>query len=694
MSAFFLPGHLALGWLCSPWPARPYGTDLRGARHNHTMLSTLSPVPAGERFRRFVSPSLGLLALFALALLLLVAPPARAADDFLEPEKAFVLSAAAADERSVEVRFDIQPGYYMYREHFRFEVAGGTLGDPVLPAGKVKFDETFQKNVETYRGALSLRLPVSAANGPIRISVTSQGCADAGLCYPPMTGVVEASLRGFGGDGQVRVRTGEDAQATAPGGKLSALVDAAPAVASSGPAGSVSPEPSSPRPDAAPSGSTATFEGLASDSSAISRVLQGGSWWTVIGAFALMGLLLSFTPCVLPMLPILSSIIAGGGPVSRRRGLMLAAVYSLGMSLVYTGLGIAAGLAGEGLAGALQQPWVLALFALLLAGFSLAMFDVFELRLPAAVATRLDGASRSLPGGQMIGVFLMGGLSAAIVSPCVTAPLAGALLFLGQTGDVKLAGSALFAMAWGMSVPLLLLGASAGTWLPRSGAWMHAVKRFFGLLLLGVALWIAQPILPPAVALALWGALLLVAGFMLRPFDPHPHSGAPRVWLQRAAGVASLAFGVMQLAGAASGGGDPLQPLRHFVLAGSAAPQRSVSLPFQTVNSVQDLDQAVRAAGRPVMLDFYADWCVSCKEMERFTFSDPGVQQRLSGALLLKADVTANTPDQRELLKRFRLFGPPGTIFFDRDGRELDGVRVIGFQSAGDFAKTLSAAGL
>lgn len=616
-------------------------------------------------------------AVLALAACLLL--PAARAEDFLEPEKAFVFSARAVAPQEVELRFDVSPGYYMYREPFRFVANGASLGEAVLPPGKVKFDETFQKEVETYRGQVLIQLPVTAASAPFELQVTSQGCADAGLCYPPMTSAVKVSLSGFGGDGQVQVLAADGALGTASSG----AVDASPA---------------------APQGSAATaatvgaggLGGLAQDSSAIQRVLEDGSWWTVVGAFALMGLLLSFTPCVLPMLPILSSIIAGGGPVSRGRGLLLAAVYALGMSMVYTALGVAAGLAGEGMAAALQQPWVLALFASLLAVFSLAMFDVFELRLPAGLASRLDGVSRRLPGGRLLGVFLMGGLSAAIVSPCVTAPLAGALLFLGQTGDVRLAGSALFAMAWGMSVPLLLLGVSAGRWLPRSGAWMHAVKRFFGLLLLGVALWIVQPILPAAAALALWGALLLVSGFMLRPFDPNPHSGAPRVWLQRAAGVACLAFGVMQLAGAASGGSDPLQPLGHFArgAGGAAGGPATAALPFRPVNSVAELDAAVRTAGRPVMLDFYADWCVSCKEMERFTFSDASVQQRLSGALLLKADVTANTPEQRELLKRFRLFGPPGTIFFDAQGSELTGVRVIGFQSAADFGKTLSAAGL
>jgi thiol:disulfide interchange protein DsbD len=295
----------------------------------------------------------------------------------------------------------------------------------------------------------------------------------------------------------------------------------------------------------------------------------------------------------------------------------------------------------------------------------------------------------------LAGVFLMGGLSALIVSPCVTAPLAGALLFLSQTRDVTLAGSALFALAVGMSTPLLLLGASAGAWLPRSGAWMHIVKRFFGLVLLAVALWVVQPVLPPAVALGLWGALLLVSGFMLRPFDPNPHSGAPRVWLQRALGVAALAWGVMLLGGAASGGRDPLQPLAHLANAAGPSYERAENgLDFVKVTSVTELDARLQQAGRPVMLDFYADWCVSCKEMERFTFSDPAIRARLSKVLLLKADVTANSPDDVALLKRFQLFGPPGTIFFDSRGQELRDVRVIGFQNAEKFGATLASAGI
>jgi thioredoxin:protein disulfide reductase len=619
--------------------------------------------------RAFARCSRWLALLLGLSSLLLLPTVARAATDFLEPEQAFVLSAQASGDKAVTLHFEIAPGYYLYRKAFRFEADGVDLGSVALPAGKVKYDETFQEDVETYRERLDIVVPVAQAPSAFELRVVAQGCADAGLCYPPMTTPLKVSLLGWGGDGSVSGAPGASAAAGSGAKRPGALFESAPAAQAPG------------------AGEAAT--------STVERILQGGSWWTTVGAFWVMGLLLSFTPCVLPMLPILSSIIAGGGPVSRWRGLGLAATYALGMSLVYTALGVAAGLAGEGLAAALQQPWVLILFGLMLVALSLSMFDVYELQLPQAWSSRLDGMSRGLPGGRALGVFLMGGLSALIVSPCVTGPLAGALVFLSQTRDVSLAGSALFALAWGMSVPLLLLGVSAGSWLPRSGAWMHVVKRFFGLLLIGVALWIVQPVLPASVVLLSWGLLLLVVGFMLRPFDPHPHAGAPRVWLQRALGVAALATGLMQLAGAASGGVDAWQPLGHLA-AGRSALARDVApaLKFRPVRSVADLEQQLGAAGRPVMLDFYADWCVSCKEMERFTFSDPVVQRKLGGALLLKADVTGNSAADKALLKRFGLFGPPGTIFFDAAGREVAQARVIGYQSAREFENSLAQAGL
>jgi thioredoxin:protein disulfide reductase len=596
----------------------------------------------------------------AAAVLAALAAPALAAEEqFLEPEKAFRFSARAADDKTVEVRFEITPGYYMYREQLRFNAADASLGAAQVPPGKIKYDETFQKNVETHRGDLRIRVPVVQAGPTFELKVVSQGCADAGLCYPPMTSSAQISLVGFGGDGSSR--------ADAPGAEAARGAGAPRSLAVN----------------------TASW----TDSATVEGVLRSGRFWLVLGAFFVMGLLLSFTPCVLPMLPILSSIIAGSEAAahSRVRALSLAVSYSLGMALVYAGLGVAAGLAGEGLAAHLQSPWVLALFAALLVVFALSMFDVYELRLPAALTHRMTKHSQRLPAGQLAGVFAMGAVSALIVSPCVSAPLAGALVFISQTRDVTLGGSALFSLAAGMSVPLLLIGVSAGAWLPRSGPWMTAVKRLFGVLLLGVAIWIVQPVLDPAVALVAWGMLLLVAGFMLRPFESHVHSHAtaPRTWLKRATGVAALVFGVMQIVGAASGGKDPLQPLVHLGRGAAVEPLR-----FLPVRNTSELDELLRSPGRPVMLDFYADWCVSCKEMERFTFADPAVAALMARATLLKADVTANSAADRELLKRFRLFGPPGTIFFDAQGRELDGIRVIGFQNAGQFIETLRAAGL
>ncbi len=617
-----------------------------------------------------------LLAAMALALAGIALGARAAEDQFLEPEKAFRMSVRAADERHVEVLFKITPDYYMYRERFEVKSPDATLGSVELPAGKVKFDETFQKDVETYRNELRVRVPVQKAPARFALHVVSQGCADAGLCYPPMTSTAQISLTAFGGDGSARV-TAANADLT-PGATL--------------PSGAGTPGAATP-PGAGANAASTWFDG-----SAVDGVLQSGRFWLIVGAFFVMGVALSFTPCVLPMLPILSSIIAGSAaPVSRGKALSLAASYSLGMALVYAGLGVAAGLAGEGLAARLQSPPVLALFAALLALFALAMFDVYELRLPASWSTRISERSQRLPAGQIAGVFAMGAVSALIVSPCVSAPLAGALVFISQTRDVALGGSALFSLAAGMSVPLMIVGGSAGDWLPKSGPWMVSVKRAFGVLLLAVSIWIVQPVLPPWAVLGAWGLLLLAVGFMLRPFDGshHAHGAAPRTWLRQALGVVALILGAMQIVGAASGGSDPLQPLSHWTRGNAAGGLRADAGPhFQLVRDVAELDRLLQAPGRPVMLDFYADWCVSCKEMERFTFSDPVVADKMSRALLLKADVTANNNDDRVLLKRFGLFGPPGTIFFDAQGREIGSVRVIGFQDAERFATTLAGAGL
>jgi thiol:disulfide interchange protein DsbD len=518
--------------------------------------------------------------------------------------------------------------------------------------------------------------------------VTNQGCADAGLCYPPQQHGIEVRLAGFGGDGSVRLLSADElaaAPVSTPADKpslTSAITRSSAAIATPAQVNAATAA-------ATGSGSTTGLDGA----------LRGGRWWPVVGVFFVAGLLLSLTPCVLPMLPILSSIIVGdGATVSRGRGFSLAVSYSLGMALVYTALGVAAGLAGEGLAATLQNPWVLGAFALLLVGLSLSMFGVYELQLPSAVTGSLSAASQRLPAGRFASVFVMGGLSALIVSPCVAAPLAGALVYLSQTRDVFLGGSALFALAAGMSVPLLLIGASAGALLPRAGAWMDEVKRFFGLLLLGVALWTVQSVLPASLVLAAWGALAISTAVLIASHRADHRAVAAAtlstsLW-RRSLGAVLAVIGILQLVGAAAGGTDPLQPLARFQQAGSGTAQAAAGPDFKPVRSSTELDALIRTAGRPVMLDFYADWCVSCKEMERFTFTDPAVAQQRRGALLLRADVTANNADDRALLKRFQLFGPPGTIFFDAAGQEIAAARLIGFQNASQFAQTLRSAGL
>jgi thiol:disulfide interchange protein DsbD len=419
-------------------------------------------------------------------------------------------------------------------------------------------------------------------------------------------------------------------------------------------------------------------------------VLESGRLWAVMAVFFGAGLLLTFTPCVLPMIPILSGIIVGEGrKVTRRRAFLLSLAYVLGMAVTYTAIGVGAALSGSLLSAALQNAWVLGAFAAIFVLLALSMFGFYELQLPASWNARLADASNRLSGGHWGAVGLMGVLSAAIVSPCVVAPLAGALLYIGQTRDTLLGGAALFSMAIGMGAPLVLVGVSGGMLLPKAGQWMRAVKQFFGVLLLAVAIWIIAPVIPVAVQMLLWAALLVGSGVFLRALEPLPQaaSGWTRLW--KAVGILALLAGLAQGIGALSGARDPLRPLVG-VFADSPEAQQSPA--FETVRTLADLDTRLRIAGKPVLLDFYADWCVSCKEMERFTFSDPLVRARLGGMTLLRADVTANTAEDKALLKRYRLFGPPGIIFFDASGREIEGLRVIGYQSPEKFIKSLDLA--
>jgi len=610
--------------------------------------------------------SFSLVRLLAALLLacLSCAPIAHADEDFLPPEQAFRFSAHMLDARTIVVNYAIADGYYMYRERFHFAASGAKLGEPAIPPGKIKYDDTFQKNVETYHNGVEIRIPVEAA-GPFTLNATGQGCADKGLCYPPQEASVRLTPGAGGSEPQMSI-------APAQGGSFAFPGQAAqPAPQADTPAAAVPAAPAAAPPSAAPS-----------ELSGIASLLQGGRLLAIVPAFILLGLGLAFTPCVLPMVPILSSIIVGEGKhVHRTRGFVLSLAYSLGMAIVYTALGVAAGLVGEGLAAALQNPWVLSSFALLIAMMSLSMFGVFQMQVPAALQTRLATASGRQSSGKLAGVFVMGAISALIVGPCVAAPLAGALVYISQTRDVVIGGTALFAMAIGMSIPLLLVGVSAGSLLPRAGMWMESVKRFFGVLMLAMALWMAAPVLPGLVQMLLWAALLLGYGFyLLRGLGKNGH------WAGLAVGAVFAVLGALQLVGVASGARDPLAPLARFTGAAPAQP-----LAFTRIKTVAQLDAALAATdGRTAMLDFYADWCVSCKEMEKLTFVDPAVKARLANTVLLQVDVTANDGDDRAMLKRFGLFGPPGIILFDRQGKEIPDSRVIGYQDANKFLGSLS----
>jgi thiol:disulfide interchange protein DsbD len=614
-----------------------------------------------------------------LLLACLFAGLAQADDDFLDPKAAFKFSAHMEGPATAVVTYDIADGYYMYRERFHFAATGAKLGEPKIPAGKVHFDENFGKDVETYHHGVTIRLPVEG-NGPFTLTVTGQGCADKGLCYPPQ----ESSAQLVAAGGKAAAATSEPA---APGAGTGAGIGAGtssanPAASAASPAADAAAVTAAPTPVVAAATtanpSTPAAQPAQSELSGIASILKGGRLLAIVPAFVLLGLGLAFTPCVLPMVPILSSIIVGeGGQVRRTRGFILSLAYSLGMAIVYTALGVAAGLVGEGLSAALQNPWVLGAFALLMVLMALSMFGFYELQMPGSVQTRLADVSGRQKSGKLAGVFAMGALSALIVGPCVAAPLAGALVYISQTRDVVIGGAALFSMAIGMSIPLLLVGVSAGSLLPRAGVWMDTVKRFFGVLMLAMALWLASPVLPPVAQMLLWTALLIGYGaWLLRA------SGG---WISVAAGIVFAVLGAVQLVGVASGGRDALAPLAH--LRGGGAPVR---LAFTRIKTVDQLDALLaNTGGKTVMLDFYADWCVSCKEMERLTFPDAAVKAKLANMVLLQADVTANDDADKALLKRFGLFGPPGIILFGRDGKEVADGRVIGYQDSAKFLGSL-----
>lgn len=616
--------------------------------------------------------------ILALIVLLFGAVKVQAAQDFLAPEKAFAMQARMLDGNTLAVRYDIAPEYYMYQERFEFELSDAPFEMPAitLPPGEVKYDPTFEKDMALYFG--SVEFGVTLPNWPDQVTpavltfiLVSQGCAEAGLCYPPMDSAVQ--LLWTDGGYQI-VHQQPIVDIDRPLTQASAVTGTSTPVSSAQDSGS--------------------WQGLLSggDDRGIASALASSALWQIVLLFFALGALLAFTPCVLPMIPILSVLIVGqGNQVSRLRGLSLAAAYVLGMSVIYTLLGVLAGISGAGLAAWLQTPWVLSVFALLLVLFGLAMFDVIRIEMPQSVQTKLSSTASGFKGGRMWAALVMGAVSALIVGPCVAAPLAGALLYISQSGDWVLGGTALFAMAWGMGLPLLIVGASAGSLLPKAGPWMDGVKAFFGVLLFATAWWMLNPVLPAWIQVLGWSVLAALSAVLLGAFDRLPERVALGAAIRKALGLLLALAAVIWLVGLASGGRSLLQPLQHLAGASTATQVAApVGKPvFELVASVAELDQRLAQSSKPVMLDFYADWCVSCKEMELFTFSDPAVAQRMGQMLLLKADVTANNADDRALLKRFNLFGPPGIIFFEPGGREISDVRVVGFQNAERFASVL-----
>ena len=583
---------------------------------------------------------------------------AGGAGDLLPADQAFRFHAEVKDANTLWVSWQIADGYYLYREKFKLSVADGAgvkLGDHAIPRGEPKYDDEFG-DVEVFHREVGFALPLvrsDKAAATIELQAAFQGCADRGVCYPPMQKAVSLEL---------------------------------PAAPAAGCASTAAETPAGACEIGPPTG---FFEPAQSEQCSIADSLAKDSIWWTAASFLGMGLLLAFTPCIFPMIPILSGIIVGQGHrITAGRGFALSLAYVLASALAYTVFGVLAGLFGANLQALFQEPKVIIAFSALFVVLALSMFDLFSLQLPGFLQSKIAALSNRQHGGTLAGAAVMGALSALIVGPCVAAPLAGALIYIGQTGDAVLGGLALFALGLGMGLPLLAIGASAGKLLPHAGDWMNSVKAVFGVGLLAIAVWLLDRILPPAATLFLWALLLIIPAIYLGALDslPQPASGWRK--LSKGVGIVMLAYGVLLLIGVASNSTDPLQPLRGL-RAGAAGPKAAPeSLAFRKVKSLADLNREIaraEAAGQWVMLDFYADWCVSCKEMERYTFSDERVRAALRDVVLLQADVTENSAMDEAFLKHFSLIGPPATLFFGPDKAERKAFRVVGYMDADEF---------
>jgi thiol:disulfide interchange protein DsbD len=567
--------------------------------------------------------------------------------EFVHVDEAFKPILIPVDGNAVEVTFQITPGYYLYKDKISVKALSDKvqLGKLELPKGKLKHDEFFGES-EVYFDDVFAPLALARATPEalsFELEVNYQGCAEGGLCYPPTTRILSVDLP-----------------------EATAITDL-----------------SSIRPPV-------------SDQDRKASIITSASIWTVIASFFGFGLLLAFTPCVLPMIPILTAIIAGEGEdTSPARGFMLAFSYVMGMAIVYTAAGVVAVAAGAQVQAAFNQPWVLSVFAGLFVLLAIAMFGGYDLQMPSSIQSKFAGVSSSQKSGTVIGAFIMGALSSLIVTACVAPALVAALAVMSQTGDYLRGALALFAMSLGMGAPLLAVGAAQGKFLPKVGPWMMAVKGAFGFMMLGLAIWMLSRFLPGSLTLAMWAVLTFMAGVFMGGLTSLTSKSTVSQKLGKGFGFLVIIYGLLLFLGAVTGGSNPLKPLATVNLGGGAAVVEDHHLEFQRIKTVEDLDREIAtasAAGKTAMLDFYADWCVSCIEMEEYTFSDAEVLAALANTTVLQADVTANDEADQELLKRFGVFGPPTIIFFGTDGQQRHGYEVVGFMKAKDFVDHLNQA--
>jgi thiol:disulfide interchange protein DsbD len=573
-------------------------------------------------------------------------------DDILEVDDAFKLSTGIEGDRFI-ARWEIAEGHYLYQDKMNIIPSDETIEtSPLqLQPGEEKQDPIFNKLLYVYHDSAEVALPITSTNGVKQavFKVKYQGCSEiSGICYPPQTREISVRL--------------PEITATA----MAAEQDTTSPAAAAG------------------------TEDIVSEQDKIANTLKQGDTWLTLLVFFGAGLLLALTPCVFPMIPILMGIIVGQGENQTVRStFILSLVYVLAMAMTYTVVGVLVGLSGENIQAWFQNPWIITAFVAIFVALSFSMFGFYELQMPASVQSKLTQISNSQKGGTLTGVAIMGFLSALIVGPCVTAPLVGALIYIAETGDAVLGGLALFALSMGMGAPLLVIGASAGKVLPKAGPWMDAVKAVFGVMLLGLGIWMLERVAPAALTMALWATLLIVSAVYMGAIDSLPEgaSGWRKLW--KGSGLLLLVYGIVLIIGLASGGRDVFHPLKGIALSGSTATEQAAHLDFKQIKGVEGLNAALadaRARGKTVMLDFYADWCVSCKEMEAFTFTDPAVQQALADTVLLQADVTPNDEQDKALYKHFGIIGPPSIMFFDKNGNERRNYRVVGFVPADQFS--------